>query len=215
MTTTDRRQRADLPDQPVQSDQRVQPDQPSQPVQLDQLGQPDQSDHPVQPVQPTARLIVPHDWTAIADLEEHTYTPLGLSEGGPALQSRAQISPGTCFVLDHDGVVVGYVVALPYPRFQFPELSRAEVDRQPREGRPANLHLHDLVVGEEFRGRGWAGQLASHLTAVARSLRFETISLIAVGGSDRWWRTRGFQAHPEVSPPAGYGPGAVVMSRSI
>jgi ribosomal protein S18 acetylase RimI-like enzyme len=162
----------------------------------------------------TIRPIEECDWPTIADLEKRAYTPLGLCEGSAALQSRADVSPGTCFVLDDDGVVAGYLVALPYPRFQFPELSKTEAGWAP-EHRPANLHLHDLVVGEEFRGRGWAGRLAGHLTAVALSLRFETISLVAVGGSDRWWRTLGFQGHPEVAPPAGYGPGPVVMSRSI
>lgn len=162
----------------------------------------------------TVRPIAGTDWTAVGSLEERAYAPLGLSEGTANLRGRAEASPGTCFVLDLGGVVAGYVVALPYPRFRFPHLhaSQALADTPPAGG---NLLLHDLTVADEFRGRGWGTQLAGHLTVVARSSRFTSMSLVAVGGSHHWWRTLGFQACHGIAAPDGYGPGALVMTRSL
>ncbi|WP_172381289.1 GNAT family N-acetyltransferase [Streptomyces sp. MNP-20] len=151
------------------------------------------------------------DWDAVAALEAEAYTRLGLSEGRAALESRARASPDTCFVLDGGRVAVGYVLALPYPLFQCPDLSHGEDTAFPS----GNLHLHDLVVAEAFRGRGLARRLLRHLCATARSLTYERISLVAVGGSDTFWSARGFAAHPEVPLPDGYGDGALYMSTAL
>ncbi|WP_372671787.1 GNAT family N-acetyltransferase [Amycolatopsis kentuckyensis] len=157
------------------------------------------------------RPISAEDWTGIAALEARAYGGRGLSESRPVLESRGRSSPVTSFVLDAGDRVGGYLLALPYPRFRFPDPARAEdtVFRSP------NLHLHDIVVGDELRGRGWAKRLLRHLTETARSFRYERISLIAVGGTTGFWAAQGYRAHPEVAVPAGYGPDAVYMSREI
>ncbi|WP_282790995.1 GNAT family N-acetyltransferase [Streptomyces sp. CC224B] len=154
------------------------------------------------------RHIAEGDWDGIAALEAEVYTPLGLSEGRAALESRARASPGTCFVLDDGHAAVGYVLALPYPPFHCPDLSRDEGAALPSR----NLHLHDLVVAGDLRGHGLARRLLRHLSATARSRTYERISLVAVGGSDTYWAARGFAAHPEVPLPDGYGPDALYMS---
>jgi ornithine decarboxylase len=81
----------------------------------------------------------------------------------------------------------------------------------------SNLHLHDLVVGDGFRGRGrgWAKRMLRHLTHIARSFRYERISLVAVGGTAGFWSAHGYRTHREIALPAGYGPDAVYMSRLI
>jgi ornithine decarboxylase len=151
------------------------------------------------------------DWNAIAALEAGAYTASGLSESRAALDSRARSSPATSFVLDAGGRIRGYVLALPYPLFRFPDLARAE----DTVFRSSNLHLHDMVVGDEFRGRGWAKRLLRHLTDTAMSSRYKRISLVAVGGTAGFWSAHGYRVHSDIALPAGYGPDAVYMSRVI
>ena len=157
------------------------------------------------------RHIADDDWGSIVALEAGAYTDCGLSEGLAALESRASASPATCFVLDVDRQTVGYVLALPYPAFQYPDLTRAETT----EFRSGNLHLHDLVIGEKFRGQGLAKHLLHHLVTAARSRKHDRISLIAVGGSDSFWSANGYRAHHEVALPSSYGEKAVYMSKAV
>ncbi|MEU8263440.1 GNAT family N-acetyltransferase [Micromonospora sp. NPDC048999] len=157
------------------------------------------------------RSIRPGDWPGITALETEAYGGIGLSESRAVLESRARVSPSTSFVLEVGGRVGGYLLALPYPRFQFPDPARAEEAAH----HSSNLHLHDIVVGGSLRGRGWARRMVRHLTNAARSSRFDRISLVAVGGTTGFWSAHGFRPQPGVAVPAGYGPGAVYMSRSI
>ncbi|MGW3959576.1 GNAT family N-acetyltransferase [Amycolatopsis sp. NPDC005003] len=149
------------------------------------------------------------DWQAIAELEAAEYGPRGLSESRAALESRW--AKETSFVLDGGAGVAGYLLALPYPRYRFPDPGRPETV----VFRSANLHLHDIVVAAGLRGRGWGTRLLRHLTDAARSHRYERLSLIAVGGAAGFWAAQGFRAHPEVVLPDGYGPDAVYMSRPV
>lgn len=151
------------------------------------------------------------DWCAIVDLEADAYSGTGHSETRTALESRARSSPTTSFVLDVGESVRGYLIALPYPPFRFPELDRVEE----AVFRSSNLHLHDILVAKEIRGRGWARRLLRHLTDTARSTGYEQISLVSVGGTTGFWSAHGYRAHPEVSLSRTYGPDAVYMSRVI
>ncbi|WP_328694166.1 GNAT family N-acetyltransferase [Streptomyces phaeochromogenes] len=161
------------------------------------------------------RHITEADWDGIVAIESRAYTALGLSEGRAALRSRAEISPGTCFVLDVGSGPAGYLLALPYPALSYPSLERMEVVAPPQPA-PAtrNLHLHDIVVEEGLRGRGLGQRLLHHFTLTARARGYERISLIAVGRSDTFWSARGYTAHPGISP-GGYGANAVYMSRAV
>jgi ribosomal protein S18 acetylase RimI-like enzyme len=151
------------------------------------------------------------DWSGIVALEASAYTDSALSEERAALESRAHVSPATCFVLDFEQQIAGYLLALPYPMLQYPDLTRMEeVIFHSR-----NLHLHDLVIAENFRGRGLAKQLLHHLTATAGSKMYERISLIAVAGSETFWSANGYNAHHEVALPKSYGANAVYMSKAV
>jgi ribosomal protein S18 acetylase RimI-like enzyme len=157
------------------------------------------------------RHISRRDWKGIVALEAGAYTDSALSEGRAALESRARVSPATCFVLDFEKRLAGYVLALPYPMFQYPDLTRKE-----EAGFPScNLHLHDLVIAENVRGKGLAKQLLQHLAVTAESEMYEQISLVAVAGSDTFWSANGYNAHHEVTLPGSYGMNAVYMSKKI
>ncbi|MQY38463.1 hypothetical protein SRB17_64760 [Streptomyces sp. RB17] len=155
------------------------------------------------------RGITEADWPRVAALEAAAYADTALTEGESALRSRA--AAGTSFVLDLDGRIAGYVLALPYPRFRCPELTGPESARH----RSTNLHLHDLVVTAPLRRRGLGTRLVRHLTDVARTRGFRTMSLIAVAGKEPFWRVNGYRAHHEARVPAGYGSGAVYMSAQV
>ncbi|MFJ3787388.1 GNAT family N-acetyltransferase [Kitasatospora sp. NPDC090091] len=164
------------------------------------------------------RPLAPGDWDGVVALEERAYAASGLSEGRAALESRGRASPDTCFALEYRGRFGGYLLALPYPLYRCPDLSRAEAAGSVA-GRPAappgNMHAHDLVIAEELRGRGLAPLMLGHLAATARARGFATISLVAVRGSDVLWAPLGYRAAPAVALPASYGDRAVYMSMSL
>ncbi|MGW7524470.1 GNAT family N-acetyltransferase [Streptomyces sp. NPDC054783] len=155
------------------------------------------------------RGITEADWPEVVALEAEAYADTALTEGEAALRSRA--SAGTCLVLDLDGRIAGYALALPYPRFRCPDLTRAEQTAHCS----TNLHLHDLVITAPLRRRGLGSRMARHLTDVARTRGFRTMSLIAVAGKESFWRANGYRAHREAHVPAGYGSGAVYMSAQV
>ncbi len=149
------------------------------------------------------------DWSAIAGLESAAYAPHGLSERREVLESRW--AKETSFVLDLGDRPGGYLLALPYPRDRCPDPALPEAVAF----QSSNLHLHDIVVGAGLRGEGWGTRMVRHLAEVAESFRYERISLVAVGGTARFWSRQGFRPEPGVALPAGYGPDAVYMTRAV
>ncbi|MFI1996227.1 GNAT family N-acetyltransferase [Actinoplanes sp. NPDC020271] len=149
------------------------------------------------------------DWAAIVALESETYGKQELSESPEALRSRA--FPETSFVLDLGDRIGGYLLALPYPPHAFPELTTPEASAFTS----TSLHLHDLVIDGELRGRGWGRRLAKHLIRTGQSLGYERIALVSVDGSAGFWSSLGFRAEPEVPLPASYGPEALYLSRDL
>ncbi|MGW3953510.1 GNAT family N-acetyltransferase [Streptomyces sp. NPDC004752] len=160
---------------------------------------------------PRIRVIADADWPDVAALEADAYAGSSLTEGRAALESRGRASPGTCFVLDLDDRIAGYVLALPYPMFRCPDLTRpTDLTHHSR-----NLHLHDLVVAGPLRGRGLGRRLLCHLTAVAAARRYERISLVAIDAREGFWRAQGYRTRHDVHVPSGYGPHAVYMSTGV
>ncbi|MEV7600818.1 GNAT family N-acetyltransferase [Kitasatospora sp. NPDC089797] len=157
------------------------------------------------------RLLADGDWDAVVALEHDAYAADGLSEGREALQSRARSSPGTCFVLEQQGVVRGYLLSLPYPPLRCPDLSRPEDTAYASD----NLHVHDLVIAEELRGREVALEFMRHFRARAEELGYGRISMVAVRGADILLRLLGYRAHREVAVPECYGRRAVYMSAPV
>ncbi|BCY08405.1 GNAT family N-acetyltransferase [Actinoplanes sp. L3-i22] len=155
------------------------------------------------------RPIEPGDWPAIVTLEAEAYGKQELSETPEALRSRAH--PATSFALDLGDRIGGYLLALPYPPGRFPDLARAETTAF----RSTDLHLHDMVIDPDLRGRGWGRRLAQHLIKTGQLLSYEGISLVAVDGAAGFWSSLGFRVQPRVTLPARYGPDAVYMSRDL
>ncbi len=157
------------------------------------------------------RPLVERDWDDLVALEARAYAESGLSEGSEALRSRAAVSPGTCFALEYDGQFGGYLLALPYPLGQCPDLSLAET----AGFASGNLHAHDFVITEELRGRGLTPHFVRQIEAAARARGFERLSMVAVQRSHVLWARLGYTAHREVALPESYGTEAVYMSKAL
>ncbi len=158
------------------------------------------------------RGIATADWPMLERLEFDAYAAHGLSEGVAALRSRARVHPDVCFAIEADHAAVGYAIALPYPFLRAPDL------KQPDDGGASpsdNLHLHDIVVAEDLRGRGVLRAFLPHLTTTARALGFGRISMVSVLGNEARWARFGFIAHPGVPVDEEYGPQAVYMSQRV
>ncbi|MFJ7246953.1 GNAT family N-acetyltransferase [Kitasatospora sp. NPDC098652] len=151
------------------------------------------------------------DWDAVVALEHDAYAADGLSEGREALQSRARSSPDTCYVLEQQGAVRGYLLSLPYPPLRCPDLTQPERTAYAS----ANLHVHDLVIAEDLRGREVALGFMRHFRERAEEQGFERISMVAVRGADILLRLLGYRAHREVTVPEYYGRRAVYMSAPV
>ena len=157
----------------------------------------------------TVRALRDTDWDGVAALEAAAYRDLGLSEGLELLRGRG--AAGTSFVLEAGGEIAAYLLALPLPYGRFPDLAAPSLVPH----RVADLHLHDLVVDPAHRRAGAGSRLAGHLLTEATARGYARVSLVAVGGSDVFWTRQGFRARPEVTVSAGYGPGALYMSRTL
>lgn len=156
------------------------------------------------------RYIKNRDWDEIVALERQTYWSV-LLENRIALMSKNSASPSTCFVLEVEGQVVGYLISLPYPRFEYPHLAQAES----MVHRSQNLHVHDLVIAERYRGQGLARRLLDRLMLAAEREGYQWLSLVAVSGSHFFWKAQGFDFCPEIVLPKSYGESAVYMSRAL
>ncbi|GGW51325.1 MULTISPECIES: GNAT family N-acetyltransferase [Streptomyces] len=161
------------------------------------------------------RLLQEEDWDDVVALEERAYAASGLSEGREALRSRHRASPSTCFVLEHAGGFGGYLLALPYPLFHCPDLSRVEEGVVRESHRGSNLHTHDLATVEHARGRGMARRLVRRLEETGRAAHYRSLSLVAVCGSETLWSRLGYRTRPEVVLPASYGAEAVYMTKPL
>ncbi|MEW2516635.1 GNAT family N-acetyltransferase [Actinacidiphila alni] len=151
------------------------------------------------------------DWDGIVALEAAAYTPLGLSEGRAALESKARASPTTCFVVESGDRLAGYLLSLPYPESAAPELAAGA----PEIHTSRNLHLHDVVVAEDLRGRGLGARLLRQLTGHAQAAGYERLSLVAVGGSHTYWAAHGFAARHDIANSGSYGAGSVYMTMPL
>ncbi|WP_406196339.1 GNAT family N-acetyltransferase [Kitasatospora sp. NBC_01560] len=171
------------------------------------------------------RQLAEADWDAVVELEFAAYAADNLSEGGESLRARGRSSPGTCFVVELRGKVIGYLLSLPYPLYACPDLGAVEPAAEPAEPLPAdatptassprNLHVHDLVIAEEWRSKDVALALIRHFKAYAQMEGFERISMVAVRRSDILLGMLGYRRHREVAVPECYGERAVYMSMAI
>jgi GNAT superfamily N-acetyltransferase len=137
-------------------------------------------------------------------------------EGPDIAPERLRLAPHWCFVLVLQGGFAGYAIAHPWGGPLPPGLD-TRVQRLPES--PDTLHLHDVVLVEDARGRGHAPRLLRILLQQAASSGLDRVTLIAVGNAAPYWRGQGFAADPDPERiafvSASYGPGAIPMLRAV
>ena len=124
------------------------------------------------------------DYSAINAIGTASY-PENYRADELSFNSKMQGYPDGSFVADLDGIV-GYVISFPYVIGKpCPINSVFEL-----ELKPDCYYIHDLCVLDEFRGKGIANKLAERILEI----KWEVVALVAVMGSNKFWRKFGFRA---------------------
>ncbi|MEN3111618.1 GNAT family N-acetyltransferase [Uliginosibacterium paludis] len=134
--------------------------------------------------------------------------PVACHEPQVALQSRLEAAPAFCFVAEHQGRTLAYVLAHPW-RGPAPRLH----ERLAACDEPDHVFLHDLCVSIEAQGLACGRALFGAVEAAARLRAHERIRIVALEQAEGFWSRLGFQDEHQ---PAGEGYGrARLMARDV
>lgn len=147
------------------------------------------------------------DVQAISDLVHGAY-----SETPEVYAERRALYPDGCLVLARDGRSVGYLITHPWQNGSPPPLN-ALLGRLPDNA--DTYYLHDIALLPASRGLGAGASAVRLVVAMARGLGFESVSLVAINGADRFWASQGFDYLPEDSGMTTYGAGAFPMRLAL
>ena len=115
-------------------------------------------------------------------------------EEDAVLDEKFRLSPLFCFILSDNGSssgsVYGYCLAHPYKMNSIPALDQL-LHKLPEKC--DTLYIHDLALLPEAQGGGNGKKAVELLFSVAEREKFETLSLVAVHGSQPFWQKNGFK----------------------
>lgn len=148
------------------------------------------------------------DLRNLEQIEAAVYPP-HLAESPEVLGSRIKIAPHFCGVAKLDHHCVGYVLAHPWLDNSSPGLGKI-LDSIPQNADV--IHLHDMAVLPEMRGKGAARLMLTWLESRLLVEGFSAITLVAVDGADKFWRVMGFD---DLGPASGYDDVARLMRRHV
>jgi GNAT superfamily N-acetyltransferase len=126
---------------------------------------------------------------------------------------RLRLYPAGCFVLENEAGIEGYAVSHPWLFGQPPKLD-SRLGRLP--ARPDTFYIHDIALLPGARGRRYGAAIVARSARLAETMGLETMSLIAVSGSEPFWRRNGFESVAVLAAEAGllsYGKAAHFMVR--
>ncbi|MCX8474481.1 MAG: GNAT family N-acetyltransferase [Sphingomonas sp.] len=124
---------------------------------------------------------------------------------------RLALYPSGCRVLEQDGEVAGYLITHPWHRDESPKLGALLGAIPPQAD---TYYLHDIALLPSARGTGAGKAVLDFVMDRARALGFADITLMAIGGADRFWAAQGFVYVPHAMDPS-YGAGAHRMRMAI
>ena len=127
------------------------------------------------------------DWASILLIQEECYPEIA-PESLSVLQSKWQLSPRSCFVIEADKLVVGYCLAHPWTLGSPPSLEQVVSPVKQAD----TLYLHDIALSADAQGKGAGRAVFEKLVTLARQLSFNSISLVAVQGASSYWKKQGF-----------------------
>ncbi|AQR75052.1 GNAT family N-acetyltransferase [Sphingomonas sp. LM7] len=124
---------------------------------------------------------------------------------------RLDLHPAGCRVLVQDGAVTGYLISHPWHRDPPPALG-AVIGAIPADA--DTYYLHDIALLDSARGTGAGGAALALVVEQARALGLGDVTLMAVGGADRFWSSRGF-AYVASDAGSTYGPDCHLMRLAL
>lgn len=92
-------------------------------------------------------------------------------------------------VLERDAQLLGYSFSHPWMKFSIPALNSL-LKNIPEVA--DTYYLHDVALLPQARNLGGAKKLVELLVGSARSQGFDSVSLVAVNGSQPYWERQGF-----------------------
>lgn len=158
--------------------------------------------------------MAPGDLAAVLSLQQQCYAH-AFHEPHASFAAKLEASPQSCWVARGATGLLAYLVCLPVEGNGLPAL---HAGHWRRPDHPDWLYLHDLAIAPEARGSGISRALVGQACAWARAMSLPHLGLIAVQGSEPYWRKLGFAAiwpTPRVNADklASFGPNAQYMQR--
>jgi ribosomal protein S18 acetylase RimI-like enzyme len=136
-------------------------------------------------------------------------------EDAAIFAERLALYPAGCFVLDRAGDGIGgYVISHPW-RIAEPPALDTRLGSLPAPA--STYYIHDLALLPHGRGHGAGAAMVALLLRHAVAEGLDNISLVAVNGSVRFWRSQGFEVmdnHALAQKLASYGADARYMVRT-
>lgn len=160
------------------------------------------------------RLMQPTDLSSVWQVQCACYSNID-PETQASLGAKREASPHSCFVAMQDGVLLGYVIAIPWLYGVVPALNDSGCNL------PAKadcLYLHDMAIESVAAGQGVGQRLFEAVTAVSDNLELPKLALAAVAGAEGYWQRLGFVpvAIPlSMEKVAQYGGNITYMSREV
>ena len=139
---------------------------------------------------------MPIHWRALTTLDlpsvQHIATQVhpDFPEDDAVFAERQRLYPEGARLLELAGEPAGYVFSHPWRLGDFPALN-TRLGLIPPDA--DTYYLHDLALLPAARGTGAAGLVVADLARHAGRLGFASMSLVAVNGSQPFWKKHGFE----------------------
>ncbi|WP_159991858.1 GNAT family N-acetyltransferase [Pelistega ratti] len=163
-------------------------------------------------IRPAILLDIPQ----ILDLQRICYE-VAFQEDSAAFSSKINQPDSLCWVVEKEGELLAYFMAIATNRERFPCLNTGQYDVL---GHTDILYLHDMAISPQARGQGLLKQLLAKVWQQAEQLMLKEAFLIAVQGSSNMWASKGFivveaKQYGLEAQLRTYGEGAVLMYKKI
>ena len=160
----------------------------------------------------TWRRMAQHDFVSVERVGDAVHPDY--PEDTIIIAERLRLYPAGCLVLNGDKGIQGYAVAHPW-LFGRPPPLNTQLGQLPV--RADTFYIHDLAITPEVRGGGFGTKAIDLFAHQAQLESFTSISLVAVGSSQRFWRKHGFEAIEQEATRTALATyeGAVFMARAL
>ncbi|WP_340679937.1 GNAT family N-acetyltransferase [Paraglaciecola sp.] len=158
------------------------------------------------------RHIQDRDWNRIIEIQKQSY-PVDLIESKGSLQAKEMTSTDTCFVVEIDNNIEGYLLAMPYTHGKSPSINSVEIfDKNSN-----NLHIHDFCISASHKKNGYGRKIIKDLISASSFKCFKSISVISVMKSQYFWESIGLSVVEPKEPQAlsSYGNDAIYLSMKL